>query len=109
MTRMTIGFPNLSRSFDSARRAVRFWGHDRAMEAQFVVTEDALLSVQPDASLDEAGLLHAFDANRDLIHATAAKAYERDPGGAHLLTALSFTARDGASKPLSFRSLMRRG
>ena len=36
---MTINFPNPSRSYDATRRAVRFWGHDSAMEASFFVAE----------------------------------------------------------------------
>ncbi len=70
---MALSFPNQSRSYDSTRRAVRFWGHDSAMEASFFVTEEALKRVQPGMQFDEAGLLGAFDANRDLIYATAAK------------------------------------
>ena len=61
---MTLNFPNRSRFFDSTRRAVRFWGHDTAMEASFFVTEDALKQLQPDMRFDEAGLLSAFDTNR---------------------------------------------
>jgi len=30
-----IEFPNHSRSYDQTRRAVRFWGHDSAIEASF--------------------------------------------------------------------------
>src|ERR1700704_2423198 len=69
---MSLRFPNESRSYDPTRRAVRFWGHDSAMEASFFVSEDALKRVQPDMLFDEAGLLGAFDANRDLICAPAA-------------------------------------
>ena len=50
---MALSFPNRSRSFDATRRAVRFWGHDSAMESSFFVTEDALKRVQPDMRLDE--------------------------------------------------------
>ncbi|MEA3071135.1 MAG: hypothetical protein QOD29_2581, partial [Alphaproteobacteria bacterium] len=39
---MTLNFPNRSRFYDATRRAVRFWGHDSAMEAVFFITEDAL-------------------------------------------------------------------
>ena len=64
---MSLRFPNESRSYDPTRRAVRFWGHDSAMEASFFVSEEALKRVQPDLRFDESGLLGAFDANRDLI------------------------------------------
>jgi len=56
---MALSFPNQSRSYDATRRAVRFWGHDSAMEASFFVAEDALKRVQPDMRFDEAGLLGA--------------------------------------------------
>jgi hypothetical protein len=52
---MALDFPNPSRSYDATLQAVRFWGHDGAME----------------------GLLCAFDRHRHLIHAAAAKVYRR--------------------------------
>jgi len=80
---MSLSFPNQSRSYDSTRRAVRFWGHDSAMEAAFFVTEDALKRGQPDMRFDEPGLLGAFDANRALIYAAAAKVYARGRKGSY--------------------------
>jgi hypothetical protein len=80
---MTLSFPNESRSFDGTRRAVRFWGHDGAMEASFFVTEAALKRVQPDMRQDETGMLSAFDSNRDRIYAAAAKAYGRGRKGSY--------------------------
>ena len=63
---MPLSFLNPSRSYDSTRRAVRFWGNDSAMEASFFVTEDALKRIEPDMRFDEPGLLIAFgDASRD--------------------------------------------
>lgn len=87
---MTLNFPNRSRFFDSTRRAVRFWGHDTAMEASFFVTEDALKQVQPDLRLDEAGLLDAFDTNRELIYAAASKVYARGRKGSYDLHCADF-------------------
>jgi hypothetical protein len=87
---MTLNFPNRSRFYDSTRRAVRFWGHDTALEASFFVTADALKRVQPDVPIDEAGLLSAFDANRDLIHATASKVYARGRKGSYELLSVDF-------------------
>jgi hypothetical protein len=55
--RLMIDFPNHSRSYDSTRRAVRFWGHDSAIEASFFISEDALRRIQPDARPDESGFL----------------------------------------------------
>jgi hypothetical protein len=85
-----IDFPNQSRFFDPTRRAVRFWGHDSAMEWSFFVTEDALKRLQPNVQRDEAGLLGAFDANRALIYAAAMKAYKRDRKGSYELAATDF-------------------
>jgi hypothetical protein len=87
---MTLNFPNQSRFYDSTRRAVRFWGHDTALEASFFVTADALKRVQPDVPIDEAGLLSAFDANRDLIYATASKVYARGRKGSYDLLSVDF-------------------
>ena len=87
---MALNFPNQSRSYDATRRAVRFWGHDSAMEASFYVTEDALKRVQPGMRFDEAGLLDAFDANRNLIYAAAAKVYARGHKGSYDLVSADF-------------------
>ncbi len=87
---MALSFPNQSRSFDATRRAVRFWGHDSAMEASFFVTEDALKRIQPTMRFDEIGLLGAFDANRDLIYAAAAKVYARGRKGSYDLVSADF-------------------
>jgi hypothetical protein len=89
-TAMALNFPNQSRFYDATRRAVRFWGHDSAMEAVFFVTEDALKRVQPGIQFDEAGLLNAFDANRDLIHAAAARVYARGRKGSYDLVSADF-------------------
>jgi Protein of unknown function (DUF1488) len=80
---MTLNFPNRSRFYDSTRHAVRFWGHDTALEASFFVAADALKHLQPDMPLDEAGFLSVFDSNRDLIYATASKVYARGRKGSY--------------------------
>jgi hypothetical protein len=85
-----LNFPNQSRFFDSTRRAVRFWGHDSAMEWSFFVSEDALKSIKPDMQRDEAAFLNAFDANRTLIYAAATKAYKRDRKGSYELVVADF-------------------
>jgi hypothetical protein len=87
---MTLSFPNQSRFYDATRDAVRFWGHDSAMEASFFVNADALTRIKPDARSDEIGLLSAFDSNRKLIYATAAKVYERGRRGSYDLVAADF-------------------
>jgi hypothetical protein len=85
-----IEFPNHSRSYDRTRQAVRFWGHDSAIEASFFIGEGALRRIQPDACPDEAGFLNAFDSNRDLICAAAAKIYVRGSRGSYDLVAANF-------------------
>jgi hypothetical protein len=85
-----LNFPNQSRVFDPIRRAVRFWGHDSAMEWSFFVTEDALKRLQPDVPRNEAGLLLAFDVNRALIYAAVTKAYKRERKAFYELAAADF-------------------
>jgi hypothetical protein len=90
MKYMTLNFPNSSRLYDAKRRAVRFWGYMSAMEFLFFVSEDALKRVQPDMRLDEAGLLRAFDLNRDAIHKIATKVYARERRSFYELIATDF-------------------
>jgi Protein of unknown function (DUF1488) len=85
-----IEFPNHSRSYDRTRRAVRFWGSDSAIELSFFIDEDALTTLQPGISLDELGFLSAFDENRELICAAAAKVYVRGRRGSYDLVAANF-------------------
>jgi hypothetical protein len=85
-----IEFPNHSRSYDQTRRAVRFWGHDSELEATFFIEEGALRRIQPDARPDESGFLNAFDGNRDVICAAAAKVYVRGSRGSYDLVAANF-------------------
>jgi Protein of unknown function (DUF1488) len=93
-----IEFPNHSRSYDRTRHAVRFWGHDSAMEASFFINEDALRRIQPDARLDESGFLSAFDSNRDLICAAAARVYVRGSRGSYDLVAAHFWSELGEAE-----------
>ena len=67
----------------AAVHAVRFSGYDGAMEAPFFVGEGALKRIQPDMPSDEAGLLNAFDLNRERIYAIASKVYERGRKGSY--------------------------
>jgi hypothetical protein len=96
MTRFIIGstgalsFPNESRSYDSTRRGIRFWGYDGALERPFLITEQALRHVRPGVAADEEGLLKAFDLNRALIYATASKVYARARKGSYELVAGDF-------------------
>jgi hypothetical protein len=85
-----LNFPNQNRFFDPTRRAVRFWGHDSAMEWSFFVTEDALKQLQPNVGLHEASLLCAFDNNRNAIYAAAMRAYKRERKGSYELGTADF-------------------
>jgi hypothetical protein len=85
-----LNFPNRSRVFDPTRRAVRFWGHDSAIEWSFFVTEDALKRLQPNMDGGEAGLLLAFDANRTVIYDVAKRVYGRSRKGSYELAAADF-------------------
>jgi hypothetical protein len=87
---MSLSFPNKSRSYDATLRAVRFWGHDGAMEVAFFVNEESLKRIEPSTQPSESGLLNAFDSHRDLIHAAAAKAYRRGRKGSYELTPADF-------------------
>jgi hypothetical protein len=60
------------------------------MEASFFISGEALKRIQPDMPFDEAGLLRAFDLNRDLICATAVKVYERRHKGSYDLLPADF-------------------
>jgi hypothetical protein len=87
---MAIAFPNASRSFDATRGVVRFWGHDSAMEAAFLITTDALRRIEPTAAGDEQGMLAAFDRHRAQICQAAAKVYSRGGKGFYELDARNF-------------------
>lgn len=82
---MSLMFPNASRSYDATRRAVRFWGYDRAMEWSFFVTEEALKHVHPAMDPGEHGMLGAFDTHCESIRAAAAKLYRRQQKGSYEL------------------------
>lgn len=85
-----LTFPNQSRSYDATRNAVRFWGYFRSMENSFFVSTEALTRIQPGLDADEQGFLRAFDSNRDLIYATAAKVYAGGAKGSYDLTVRDF-------------------
>ena len=85
-----LNFPNQSRVFDPTRRAVRFWGHDGAMERSFFVTEDALKRLQPNMGYDEASQLRTFDDNRHSIYLAAMRVYKRERKSSYELGAADF-------------------
>ena len=87
---MALNFPNTSRSYDTTRHAVRFWGYDSAMETSFFVLADALRQLQPGTRPDEESLLQVFDSHRDRICAAATKVYKRGNRGSYDLGPTDF-------------------
>jgi len=87
---MPLIFPNLSRSFDVTRDAVRFWGYDSAIECSFFVTRGALNRLVPNLFPGETDLLAAFDMNRERICCTATRIYSRGGRGSYELNASDF-------------------
>jgi uncharacterized protein DUF1488 len=87
---MTLSFPNRSRAYDTTRRAVRFWGHDSAMEVSFFITEDALRRIAPDSPQKDGAFLATFDSHRDLILAAAKKVYSLGRKGSYDLVESDF-------------------
>ena len=89
-----LNFPNPSRIFDPTRRAVRFWGHDSAMESSCFVTEGTLQRLQPNVGRSEASLLLGFDTHRAAIHAVTIATYKRERKGSYEPVAANFSPRD---------------
>jgi hypothetical protein len=87
---MALSFPNVSRSWDATRRAVRFWGYDGALEFSFFVEESALSRTAPGSTHEEAALLKIFDANRERIFKAASAAYARRRKGSYTLIVSDF-------------------
>lgn len=86
---MTLEFPNRSRSFDEARNAVRFIGHDGMFEVPFFV-EAAALARPGSTELSQTDCLTAFDAARGSIHDVAREAYSHGRRTSYILTAADF-------------------
>src|ERR1041385_1939351 len=87
---MALTFPNRMRFYDTARCAVRFWGHDGALESSFFVAADSLKQLQPAMRFNENSILAAFDLNREVIQSAAAKAYARTRKSSYELVAADF-------------------
>ena len=85
-----LSFPNLSRSHDATRRAVRFWGYESSIEVSFFVTERALKHFDSGMNLEERDFLDVFDRNRDAILAAATRVYARGRRGSYELDAADF-------------------
>ncbi|MDH3740964.1 MAG: DUF1488 domain-containing protein [Hyphomicrobiales bacterium] len=72
---MTLKFPNLSRSYDSALKRVRFSAYDGVFEVPFFVEVDALAVMTSPPASTEAGYLSAFDKAREAIQDVACRVY----------------------------------
>jgi Protein of unknown function (DUF1488) len=83
---MVLSFPNASRSFDSAKNRIRFWGYDSSIEISFFIDVAALQELDPTSADNEATLLAAFDKARDKIHVAADGMYMRDRGNSYAYT-----------------------
>jgi hypothetical protein len=85
-----LNFPNESRSYDAARRCIRFWGSDGAMEVSFFLDESALTKIAVGVPSGESSMLASFDGNRERILQTARKVYDRRYKGSYELVADDF-------------------
>ncbi|KWR90545.1 DUF1488 domain-containing protein [Cupriavidus sp. IDO] len=64
---MALTFPNPSRSYDTVKHCVWFWGYDNASEITFLVEEHVLKHFESAIGPDEADVLAVFDRHRDQI------------------------------------------
>jgi hypothetical protein len=87
---MSLHFPNASRSYDSTKHSVSFWGHDSTIEITFSLDESAIQKLSPQAQADEPSFLRVFDANRPRIEEAAGLAYSRKRQTYHWLSAANF-------------------
>lgn len=72
---MSLQFPNPSRSFDTSKNRVSFWGYDSVIEVSFSVESAALVKLLPGMDETEAGFLEAFDIVKNIIYKAAETAY----------------------------------
>ena len=74
---MAISFPNLARSYDEAKRRVRFLGHDGMFEVHFFVSADVLAGELSQRTASASDYLASFDALRPGIQRAAQTAYAK--------------------------------
>ena len=85
-----LSFPNASRSYNSGRRCIRFWGHDGALEISFFMDEAALVQIAIGTPKGESALLESFDLNRERILVAARNVYGRRRQGSYELASTDF-------------------
>jgi hypothetical protein len=74
--RLTLSFPNPSRSYDESRRRVGFVGHDGLAQIRFFLPVAILSKDLSARTPTEKDYLSAFDGMRKRIFEIARKAYE---------------------------------
>ena len=74
---MSLNFPNQSRSYETVRNRIQFWGHDSAIEITFFLEADALLKLCPELTFAETECLKVFDSMLGDIHRIAKNVYQR--------------------------------
>jgi hypothetical protein len=72
---MSLSFPNVSRSYDTGSRRIRFSGYDGINEIRFFLELSALTKAADSKMSGEKEYLAAFDRARQVILATARKIY----------------------------------
>jgi len=87
---MALEFPNTSRSYDSTRRAVRFWGYDGVFEIAFFIESGVLCSIAPGMKKTETEILQCFDENWSKIIQAAGRTYFRRKNGDYSIGAGDF-------------------
>ena len=89
---MSLVFPNRSRSFQSGKNRVRFWGYDSVLDIAFFVEAEALMKICPGSGWDESKLLDVFDNALDEIRRVADKVYKhrRERSYVYVLAAKDF-------------------
>jgi Protein of unknown function (DUF1488) len=87
---MTLTFANRSRSYDPARRQIRFVGYDGIFEIPFLLDIDALPEGGQPSSGSEGDHLAAFDAVRDKVQSVAREAYAQARKRIYVLTSADF-------------------
>ncbi|SAK91197.1 DUF1488 family protein [Caballeronia ptereochthonis] len=80
-----LSFPNPSRSYDSARHCVCFWGYDNSREISFSVDDVTLAKLNPDMGMGEIALLAAFDRSRERILGLAKHLYTGGPQNRYVI------------------------
>jgi hypothetical protein len=80
---MALEFPNNSRSYDSTRQVVRFWGYYGVFEIAFLIESKVLCAIAPGMKKNETEILSCFDTNWLKIVQAAGRTYFRSRNGCY--------------------------